>query len=169
MKPPNGLRYHPEPSEWTSSPRVSFPSGIAEHGARVGVDNAWEQKKTRSQPVLVIAQGKILENSDDWAREQPAATVGHTSARALGLPSTCPVHIVLVFFQCYPGVRPGRCVSPHAPRQAKPSLFNSRVGIACPLPFIGFYARFRPVHKYRVSLGWDWCGCAEWRWGWGRR
>jgi hypothetical protein len=31
--------------------------------AGAGVDSAWEQKKTRSQPVLVIAQGKMLENA----------------------------------------------------------------------------------------------------------
>jgi len=45
-----------------------------------GVDSVWEQKKTQSQPVLVIAQGKMLVNR---AREAPQR----------------PVHIILVLVQ----------------------------------------------------------------------
>jgi len=47
------------------------------------VDSAWEQYKLEAR--------KMLENGDDWAREQSTATIAHPSARALGIP-TCPVH-----------------------------------------------------------------------------
>jgi hypothetical protein len=40
----------------------------------VGVDSAWEQEK------LEATLREMLENVDDWAREQSAATVAHPSA-----------------------------------------------------------------------------------------
>ena len=40
-----------------------------------GVDSVWEQKKLEaSLPKVVLAQGKILVNADDWAREQSTET-----------------------------------------------------------------------------------------------
>jgi len=45
-----------------------------------GVDSAWEQEKTRIQCLDRLDNQKMLENGDDWAREQSAATITHLSA-----------------------------------------------------------------------------------------
>ncbi len=39
---------------------------------QAGVDSAWEQEKPKAK--------KMLENGDDWAREQSTATIAHLSA-----------------------------------------------------------------------------------------
>jgi hypothetical protein len=38
------------------------------------------RKKTRSQCLDKLDNQKMLENGDDWAREQSAATIAHPSA-----------------------------------------------------------------------------------------
>ena len=54
-----------------------------------GVDSVREQEKLEAR--------KMLENGDDWAREQSAATIAHPSAWALGIP-TCSAHALLRLF-----------------------------------------------------------------------
>ena len=45
------------------------------------MDSAWEQGKLEaSLPKVALAQGKMLENGDDWAREQYTANIAHLSA-----------------------------------------------------------------------------------------